>query len=70
MCKMEICGSSNVVEFKWLKEMNMNRTVKEVYQTPMVEEWKVGIELNLLKTLSTDLYLEGDIDGYEDIDEY
>lgn len=43
---------------------------KEIYTAPVMEVWTASSGLHLLSTLSADLYLEGEIDGYEDIDEY
>ena len=48
----------------------MNRASKLMYTSPQVELWTLSTKLNLLQSLSTDLYLEGDIDGYNDIGEY
>lgn len=52
---------------------NMNREMlktKGQYIAPTAEVWLVPEPLSLLETLSVDLYLEGDINGYEEIDDY
>lgn len=43
---------------------------KGQYIAPTAEVWLVPEPLSLLETLSVDLYLEGDINGYEEIDDY
>lgn len=48
----------------------MNKVQKEIYEVPKAEIWVMKTSLNLLDSLSTDLYLEGDIDGYEEIEDY
>lgn len=50
-----------------MKKQNLES--RKPYEMPWAEAWQLAPQ-SLLKTWSTDLYLEGDIDGFEDIDEY
>lgn len=50
--------------------MKQREKEARAYIAPQIQVWELHTKLNLLNTLSTDLYIEGDIDGYEDIGEY
>lgn len=49
--------------------MNL-KNVKSIYESPKIDFWVIESIQSIFKSESTDLYLEGDIDGYESIGEF